>query len=98
MEAAHHFTDDKIFSGTFAAIADALARLPGDATRPDAASKPSRTAPVEEVRIGLAERIDRWFWRQQQRDIEAFLARSRDVFELEQRIRDIDRAFRGRSF
>ncbi len=39
----------------------------------------------------LFERVDAWFWRQQQEDREAYLARSRDVFELEQRIKALER-------
>ena len=37
------------------------------------------------------ERFDRWAWEQQMRDREAWLAQSADVFELEQRLRDIER-------
>ena len=38
------------------------------------------------------EGIDRWFSRARQRDVESYLAQSRDVFELERRIRDLERA------
>jgi hypothetical protein len=37
------------------------------------------------------ERLDRWFWAQQQRDIEAYLARSADIHDLEQRMRNVER-------
>ena len=40
-------------------------------------------------RGGLFDRIDAWFWRQEQKELEAWLAQSRSVFELERRIRDI---------
>ena len=39
----------------------------------------------------LAERFDRWAWQQQMRDREAWLAQSADVFDLERRLRDIER-------
>jgi hypothetical protein len=39
----------------------------------------------------LGERFDRWAWQQQMNDREAYLARSVDIFDLEQRIRDIER-------
>ena len=42
-------------------------------------------------RRGVFERLDRWFWAQQQRDLEAYLARSTDVYDLEARIRAIER-------
>jgi hypothetical protein len=40
---------------------------------------------------GWVERLDRWFWAQQQRDIEVYLARSADVHDLEQRMRNLER-------
>jgi hypothetical protein len=51
-------------------------------------------APVAEEprrKLGWLERLDRWFWAQQQRDIEAYLARSADVHDLEQRMRNLER-------
>ena len=47
---------------------------------------------------GLFERLDRWLWRQQLRAREAYLAQSKDIFELEQRIRILERADGGRSY
>jgi len=42
-------------------------------------------------RLGLVDRLDRWFSEQQQRSTEARLAKAHDVFELERMIRDLDR-------
>jgi hypothetical protein len=53
------------------------------------AAPESPTTPVR--RRGFLERLDRWFWAQQQRDLEAYLARSTDVYDLEARIRAIER-------
>ena len=47
---------------------------------------------------GLFERFDRWLWRQQLRAREAYLAQSKDIFELEQRIRSLERADGRRSY
>jgi hypothetical protein len=41
---------------------------------------------------GLFERLDHWFWRQAQRDREAYLSGARDIFELEDRIRRLERS------
>ena len=46
-------------------------------------------APVR--RLGLLDRLDHWFWAQHQRDVEAYLAKSTDVYDLEARIRALDR-------
>ena len=43
-------------------------------------------------RSGVMERLDRWFWRQRQRDVEAYLSKASDVFGLEARIRTLGRA------
>ena len=42
-------------------------------------------------RSGLLARIDAWFWRQRQRELDAYLGQSQNVFELERRIRDLER-------
>jgi hypothetical protein len=62
-------------------------------TRTDTTKDPV-TAPTEvrPRKRGWLERLDRWFWAQQQRDIEAYLARSEDVHDLEQRMRNLERS------
>lgn len=40
--------------------------------------------------------LDRWLWRQRMRDTEAWLAQSHDRFELEARIRELERRPSGR--
>jgi hypothetical protein len=49
----------------------------------------SQTTPVR--RRGFLERLERWFWAQQQRDLETYLARATDVYDLEARIHAIER-------
>lgn len=46
----------------------------------------------EPARSGLIARIDAWFDRRRQRAIEQYLAGSENVYELETRMRDLDRA------
>ena len=47
--------------------------------------------------VGFFDRLDGWFWRQAQREQEAYLAGSRDIYDLEQRIRRLERS-RGSHF
>jgi len=42
-------------------------------------------------KLGLLERLDRWAAGLRQKDMERYLAESRDIFELEARLRDIER-------
>jgi len=43
-------------------------------------------------RLGWLERLDLWLSRARQRDTESYLGQSHDVFELERRIRELERA------
>ena len=45
----------------------------------------------EEPKRSLFDRIDAWFWRLEQRDLEARLAEATDIYDLEVRIRGIER-------
>jgi hypothetical protein len=49
------------------------------------------TARTETQKRGLLDRLDAWFWRQQQRAQEDYLAGAHDVYELERRIDALDR-------
>jgi len=42
--------------------------------------------------------LDRWLWKQHVRETEAWLAQSQDVYELERRIRHLERNRDGRHF
>ena len=59
----------------------------------DSGAKPeSAGADAGSRRRSWMERLDRWFWAQQQRDIETYLAKSADVHDLEQRMRNLERS------
>jgi hypothetical protein len=47
---------------------------------------------------GWFERLDRWFWRQQMRDREAYLSGAQDIFELEERMRRLERSVGSRYY
>lgn len=70
-------------------------RKPSTASsQPAAASAP---AAIPE-RKSLLDRLDAWHFRQAQREREAYLARSKDVFDLERRMRALERAPIGRYY
>jgi hypothetical protein len=66
----------------------------------DAFSARPRAAAHKRVppRSGLLARIDAWFWRQRQRALDAYLGQSQDLFELERRIRDLERNIGSRYY
>lgn len=63
---------------------------------PPAGSATSRpaSAPAKITRARLSDwldRLDAWFWKQEMKSQEEFLAQSIDVFDLEQRMRCLER-------
>ena len=54
-------------------------------------------APVE-ARKSLLDRLDAWHFRQAQREREAYLAQSKDMVDLERRMRSIERGTMGRYY
>jgi hypothetical protein len=77
-----------VWSGASVRSADAPAR--GDARNGPVGSPPQRANSATRS-IGLLDRIDRWFWQQTVRDREKYLAGSQTIFELEERMRHLER-------
>lgn len=79
--------------GMFSLVAKAVARPAPEAEtaerRDTLAQQATATAPSP--RRGLIDRLDHWFWTRQQRDLEAYLAKATDVYDLEARIRALER-------
>jgi hypothetical protein len=71
------------------------ATLLGDAMMPQFArggATRSKAGTSKPTASGLFERLDAWFWRKRQSAQEAYLAQSADVFEVERRIRALERS------
>jgi hypothetical protein len=71
------------------------ATLLGDAMMPQVRRGdhgPPRSEPVTAAGPGLLDRLDAWFWRQRQSEHETYLAQSQDVYELERRMRALERS------
>ena len=80
--------------GLFTLLASALTMQP---MGHDTLDRRVRTGPAtdrELPRRGWLERLDHWFWKQEQRAIEAHLAAATDIHDLEARIRDLERGAR----
>jgi len=94
--AAELYFRDSILGHVAMLLAEALGatrksrRAPRRAETRAAVVKPV-AKPVAPPRAGWLDRLDAWFWRQEQKDREAYLAESRDIFELERRIELLDR-------
>jgi hypothetical protein len=90
--AAESYFNASLFGQLYTLMADSL----GAAARPSAARSPRAAkalpAPVAAPRTSLLDRLDRWYWRREQKARDAFLAESADVFELERRIVAIERS------
>ena len=73
------------------AVASKQARRPRTPERPEPVRPDAAAASLALAKPTLLDRLDAWFWRQVQNDREAYLARSRDVFDLERRIDALER-------
>jgi len=86
--------------GIFALMAKALMFLPPEARTLYPPATQARAAPsvAPPLRRGWLDRLDHWLWTQQQRDVEAYLAKATDLYDLEVRIRTLERNPSSRSF
>lgn len=78
---------DGLFSGNELATLRAEQEASGHPNAADGRREPQS----EEPKRGLLERLDQWFWRLEQRALEQRLAGATDVYDLEVRIREIER-------
>ena len=74
------------------AIIDVLARsLSFRPLEKDSREFSDITPRLARSRRGLLAALDDWLWRNDQRSVERYLGRSRDVHDLEERIRNLER-------
>jgi hypothetical protein len=72
---------------THGILFDANARAERESVRSDA--QPAIASRKKQP--SWLDRLDHWFWKQEMKSREAFLAKSIDIFDLEQRMRCIER-------
>lgn len=89
-DAAMRYFDASIPGQLFSLMAAALAPA-ARPVRPGDANDRQSTRRAAASRDRLLDRLDRWFWRQEQKAREAYLAQSHDVFDLERRIEALER-------
>src|SRR5438067_944292 len=94
--AAERYFDDSFIGQLSVLFAEALGgtrrrQVPRLVAKPPVSAKRPQSAAVAERRRSWLDRLDTWFWRRRQQEREAYLAESTDVFELERRIRALER-------
>ena len=94
MKATNFLWDEPGLAGAWTKLTHALIFDPLRRGGPE--NKPARSTKIQSG--GILERIDRWFWRQQMRDREAYLAGAHDIFELEERLRRLERSVGSRYY
>ena len=77
----------------FSLMANAMSMQPlfPEPTQPHDAPADVRADNSKKSRRGLLDRLDHWFWTLEQRALEKQLAASTDIYDLEVRIREIER-------
>lgn len=89
---AESYFNASIFGQLYTLMADSLGATARPSSRGPARAAKASPAPDATPRIGLLDRLDRWYWHREQKAREAFLATSADVFELERRIVALERS------
>jgi len=86
--------------GIFALMAKALSLRPlgHDRFESSATAGEAATTDASAPRRSLIDRIDHWLWERAQRDVEAYLGQAKDVYDLEARIRNLERGFPTRYY
>jgi len=100
--AAELYFDRSPLGQLYILVADALQRK-GSYDRRGAPSRSTKASGDEGIpsrnlgetprkaRLNLLDRLEAWQWRQSQKDREAYLSQSKDVFDLERRIAAMER-------
>jgi Protein of unknown function (DUF3563) len=97
MKHVHHALPDNSLIGTCIMLAHSTFydALPANAERREPIAPanvgPSKRAPREGLVQRLVNALDNWFYRQRVREREAYLAKAKDIFELEYRMRQLER-------
>jgi hypothetical protein len=92
--AAEMYFNHSIFGQLYTLIAETLGKTQQRSHKAGGRATVQHSPPAEKreaPRQTLLDRLDAWFWRRVQKDREAYLAGSRDVFELERRIEALER-------
>jgi hypothetical protein len=76
---------------THGILHDANDRVQNKGVSPAIASPTAARAMPARIMQGWLDRLDIWFWTQEMKHRDAFLARSIDIFDLEQRMRCLER-------
>jgi hypothetical protein len=94
--AAEMYFNNSFVGDVAAFVGAAVARL--GRARSRRLARRNGASPAKTKRHGVLDRLDHWFWRQQQKAQERYLAAARDRFDLERRIDAIDRGTVGRYY
>jgi Protein of unknown function (DUF3563) len=86
---------DNSFAGILARLTHGILQDANERVReksaPPARAAGSARADSSVRSSGWLDRLDTWFWKQEMKNREAFLAQSIDIFDLEQRMRCLER-------
>jgi Protein of unknown function (DUF3563) len=82
---------DNSLTGILARLTHGILQDANERAQQDSAAPSSACANTVARPRGWLDRLDTWFWKQEMKSREAFLAQSTDIFDLEQRMRRLER-------
>jgi hypothetical protein len=91
MSPISHAFNEYSLVGTVIKLAQSTFQQTMPATLPAEAMLPPQAAPREGIISRALAAIDGFFYRQQMKEREAYLGQAQDIFDLENRLRQLDR-------
>ena len=85
---------DNSLAGILARLAHGILQDANERVQERSASPVNAPAYAPGRSLGWLDRLDTWFWKQDMKSRDAFLAQSTDIFDLEQRMRCLERGDR----
>ena len=82
---------DNSLTGILARLTHGILQDANERAQKDSIGPSSTFASTVSRPRGWLDRLDTWFWKQEMKSREAFLAQSTDIFDLEQRMRRLER-------
>ena len=83
---------DNSLTGILARLTHGILRDASERAQEDSAAPASAFAHTVSKPRGWLDHLDTWFWKQEMKRREAFLAQSADIFDLERRMRMLERS------
>jgi Protein of unknown function (DUF3563) len=85
---------DNSLAGVLATLTHGILLDANERAQEDSGARANASANSPAISNSWLDRVDAWFWKQEMKRRETFLAQSSDIFDLERRMRRLERGSR----